>query len=138
MRCNYNSSIEFYKQFITNHEYLIFPAIIMTITHWIANLIRNIKLEIAKTYLNTFRSYHLEYHFNMNIFHNQRIDLIIRDIKWYQSQKEKHLRLSLIYKILYKIIREYPPIFINNINIRVAICIEFAIFLHSREFIWDI
>ena len=64
--------------------------------------------------------------------------MIIHDIKWYQSQKEKHSQLSLIYKILCKIIQEYSSIFINNINIHVAIYIEFTIFLYSKEFTWDI
>ena len=63
--------------------------------------------------------------------------MIIHDIKWCQSQKEKRLRLPLIYEILYKIIQECSSIFINNINIHVAICVEFIVFLHSKEFIWD-
>jgi hypothetical protein len=109
----------------------------MTITHWIADLVRKVKPETAKAYLNALRSYHLEHHFDTNVFYDQRIDLIIRGAKRCQPQKEKRLRLPLTYEILCKIIRECPPISVNNINIRAAICVGFAAFLRSGEFTWN-
>ena len=137
MRRNYDSSVESYKRFVIYHGYLTFPATITTITHWIADLVRTVKPETAKAYLNALRSHHLEHHFDTDIFHDQRIDLIIHDTKRCQPQKDKHLQLSLTYEILCKIIRECPPTSINNINIRVAICVGFAAFLRSGEFTWN-
>lgn len=95
-----------------------------------------VKPDTAKNYLKALRSYHIEKGYNITVFSDPRIDLLIRGGKRFYGEGDKKLRLPLTHDILLRVIRETRDDF-NGINVRSALCVAFAAFLRSGEFTWD-
>jgi hypothetical protein len=96
-----------------------------------------VKPTIAKGYLKVLRSHHIENGFEIAVFEDPHIELIIRDDKRYHGEGSKKLRLPLIAELLQRITYEIKDNDIDNLNIKVALYMVFTIFLRSGEFIWN-
>ena len=97
---------------------------------------QKVKSNTAKEYLNSLRSFHIENDLTISIFNNPRIDLVIRSGKCVHDEGKRRNRLSLIYDIFLKIIREVNSN-LDDINIEYAICVAFVGFLRCDEFTWN-
>jgi integrase len=122
--------------FCNNYGYSPFPTIFTTIAHWAAHLMQKVKPDTAKSYINAIHSFHLENNFSTEAFNDPHLDLLIRGGKRVYGVKEKRLRLPLTASILLRILNE-----ITNdeegVNVKMVLCVAFAIFLRSGEFTWD-
>ena len=92
-----------------------------------------VKSDIAKSYINIIRFFHLERNFSVEMFNDLHLDLLIHGEKHVYDNKQTRIRLPLTTSILLRILNE---IFDNekDINIKTAFCVTFIIFLQSREF----
>ena len=70
------------------------------------------------------------------VFDNKYIDLIIREGKRFYGEGEKQLCLPLTTSILCRIVNEIQEDY-DGFNLKASLCVAFARFLRSREFMWD-
>ena len=94
------------------------------------------KPDTAKGYLKALHATHVEHGYNMLVFDDKRIDLVIRGGKRFYGEGEKRLRLPLTAPILRQIVNEIRADY-DGINLKAALCVAFAGFLRSGEFTWD-
>jgi hypothetical protein len=95
-----------------------------------------VKPATAKSYIGALRSIQQEQGYDITVFSDSRLDLLIRGGKRCFGEGEKRLRLPLTDDILMRVIHQAKDDF-NDVNIKAAICVAFAAFLRSGEFTWD-
>jgi hypothetical protein len=135
-RRNYESVQESYEQHCTIHNYHRFPASVKSLTHWLAEIMRKIKPATAKAYLTALQSLHLQNGYDTTGFNDPRIELILKGGKRIYGEGTRRIRLPLTSEILACIVLQ-----ISNdkdgANLKAALCVAFARFLRSGEFMWE-
>ena len=97
---------------------------------------RKAKPATARSYLSALRSTHTQLGYDIDVFNDPWIDLVLRGGKRVYGEGEKRLRLPLTAPILLRILNEIGDDY-DGINLKAALCVAFAGFLRSGEFTWD-
>ena len=93
-----------------------------------------IKFIITKSYLKTFKFFHIQIDKSIIVFKNEYLDLIIRNEKWIYEKEIKVIWYFIISNIFFQMIHEIIDDK-KEINVKIILYMSFVIFLWYEEFI---
>ena len=130
--------MKLYKQFCEEKQYLpTLPVTQTALAHFIAHLAPNRQATYMTQLIASLKSHLIDCGYDNSIFENDsQIKRILRGVKKVNGLKPKNERLPITRDIVIKLMAQCDTSF-NDITMRTAICVAFAGFLRTDEFMYS-
>lgn len=103
---------------------------------WLAETLEEVTVNSAQNYLIALRNHHVEHHYSVQVFNDERLKRILRGAKRKFGIKPIRTRMDITKDILQKIVSQLTDDH-DDLNIKAAFCTAFAAFFRLADFTWQ-